>query len=309
MSALFAAETVAGTLNGAAPLILAALAGVVCERAGVVNIALEGIMLCAAFAGTAVTFALEPSAADGHRVASQAGFWVPWIGLIAAVAAGVAVAMIHAVVSISVRANQIISGVAINILAIGLTQFFCFLVFHSSSNSEVVASLPRWGIRPFAFTPPVWLAFALIPLGHVFLYRTVAGLRLRAVGEHPTAADTLGIRPVRVRYGALALSGGLAGLAGAALAADVSQFVQNMTAGRGYIALAAMIFGKWTPFGAAGACLFFAAADKAQMSLQGKVPPQLAQSLPYLLTILVLAGFVGKSRAPESLGKPYEKTG
>lgn len=301
MSALFTLETAAGTLNAAAPLILAALAGVVCERSGVVNIALEGIMLCAAFTGVAVTHALSPAGA------AHASAWAPWAGVAAAAAAAVAVALLHGVVSIHVRANQIISGVAINILAIGLTQFLCFLVFESSSNSAVVASLPRWGTGAFRYSPLVWFAFAAIPLVHLLLYRTVFGLRLRAVGEHPTAADTLGIRPFRIRYAAVALSGALAGLGGAALASDVSQFVQNMTAGRGYIALAAMIFGKWTPGGAAAACLLFALADKSQIALQEKIPPQFAQSIPYLLTILVLAGFVGKARAPEALGKPYAK--
>lgn len=295
------AETIAGTLNLAAPLILASLAGVISERAGVVNIALEGIMLVAAFVATAVTFACEP-----HGSAAAAGWYAPWIGLAAGVAAGCAVALLHAFISIKVRANQIISGIAINLLAIGVTQFVCTLVFDSSSNSAVVASLPRWGPRPFSFTPPAWAAFILIPVIHLFLFRTVAGLRIRAVGEHPAAADTLGIRPGRTRFKALALSGALAGLGGAALSSDVSQFVQNMTAGRGYIALAAMIFGKWTPLGAAGACLLFASADRAQIALQGRMPPQLAQCLPYLLTILVLAGFVGKARAPGALGKPYE---
>lgn len=299
-------EMAAGTLNLAAPLILAAMAGVVSERAGIVNIALEGIMLVAAFTATAVTYALEPVSADGLRSAADAGFYAPWVGLLAGVAAGSAMALLHGVVTIRVRADQIISGVALNILAMGATQFACTIVFASSSNSAVVAAMPRWGIGPFSFTPVAWLAFAAAPAVWFFLQRTVAGLRLRAVGEHPAAADTLGVRPNSTRFRALALSGALAGMGGAALSADVSQFVQNMTAGRGYIALAAMIFGKWNPLGAAAACLLFAAADRAQIALQGKLPPQLAQSLPYLLTILVLAGFVGKARAPGALGKPYE---
>ncbi len=299
-------EMAAGTMNLAAPLILAALAGVVSERAGIVNIALEGIMLVAAFTATAVTYACEPFGPDGVRSAAAAGFYAPWIGLIAGVAAGSLMALLHGVVTIRIRADQIISGVALNILAVGITQFACTLVFLSSSNSAVVAPMPRWGIRPFSFTPVAWLAFALVPAVWFFLNRTVAGLRLRAVGEHPAAADSLGVRPNTVRFRALALSGALAGMGGAALSADVSQFVQNMTAGRGYIALAAMIFGKWNPLGAAAACLLFAASDRAQIALQGKIPPQLAQSLPYLLTILVLAGFVGKARSPGALGKPYE---
>lgn len=290
------AEAIAGTMNRAAPLVLAALAGVVSERAGVVNIALEGIMLAAAFAATAVTYACGDS------------FISPWTGVLAGVAAGAAVALLHGVVSIRVRANQIISGVALNILAIGVTGFACTVIWHSSSNSPAVAAMPRWGPRPFDFTPVAWLAFLLVPAVHFFLFRTVFGLRLRAVGEHPAAADTLGIRPGPLRYQALALSGALAGLGGAALASDVHQFTAGMTGGRGYIALAAMIFGKWSPLGAAGACLMFAAADHAKIGLEGRIPPQLAQSLPYLLTILVLAGFVGKARAPEALGKPYEAT-
>jgi simple sugar transport system permease protein len=299
MSGLVSVETAAGTVNLAAPLVLASLAGVVSERSGVVNIALEGIMLCAAFASVAVTHAVAPDAQSAIA---------PWIGVAAAAAAGVAVALLHGLVVVRVRANQIISGVALNILAVGLTQMLCFLVFRSSSNSAVVARLPQWGAGRFLYSPLVWIAFALVPAVWFALRHTVFGLRLRAVGERPEAADTLGVRPARVRYQALALSGALAGLGGAALSADVSQFVQNMTAGRGYIALAAMIFGKWNPLGAAAACLLFAAADKAQIALQTKIPPQFAQSLPYLLTILVLAGLVGRARPPEALGRPYAKT-
>jgi simple sugar transport system permease protein len=290
-------EIAAGTLNLAAPLILAAIAGVISEKAGVVNIALEGMMLVAAFAGVAATFWA------GHGAAA------PWVGVLAAMAAGAAVAAAHAVVSIHVRADQIISGVALNLLAVGVTQFLCLLVFGSSSNSATVASLPRWGAGRFSYSPLVWLAFALVPAAHVFLTRTVWGLRLRAVGEHPAAAETLGVHPARVRFSAVLASGALSGLGGAALAADVSGFVQNMTAGRGYIALAAMIFGNWSPLGAAAACLLFAAADKSQIALQIAIPPQLAQSMPYLLTILALAGFAGRARAPRALGKPYEKSG
>lgn len=301
-------EFIAGILTVAAPLLLAAMGGVVSERAGVVNIALEGTMLASAFAFTAVTHALEPVGPDGRHLVDAAGAWVPFAGVAAGLACGVLVSLLHALVCIRVGANQVVSGIAINILAVGATQFACTLVFESSSNSARVASLPGWGLGAFTFTPAAWASFVAVPAVTLLLFRTVFGLRLRAVGENPDAAETLGVRPGAIRTAALALSGALAGLGGVVLAADVSQFVQNMTAGRGYIALAAVIFGKWNPWGAAAACLLFAAAEKAQVPLQGKIPPQLAQSLPYLLTILVLAGFVGRARAPAALGKPHESS-
>lgn len=304
------ADTVAGTFRLAVPLVLAALGGLFSERSGVVNIALEGIMLHGAFSAVAVT----------HVTGS------PWLGVVAGVAAGVLTGCVHAYVTITAGADQIISGVGINLTAIGLTQFLCSVVFESASNSPTIPTLRPWfgadgveaspGMALWSGTSPLaFVAVALVFVSHVVLYRTPFGLRLRAVGEHPTAADTMGIPVGRTRYLGVMISGGLAGLGGVYLAMDAAGFVQNMTAGRGYIALAALIFGKWTPFGACGACLLFGLAMKLQFVLKGApsqalkmIPSQFWESLPYLATIVVLAGFVGRAAPPAALGRPYEKT-
>lgn len=278
------------TLRAATPLVITALGGLLSERAGVVNIALEGMMLIGAFAAVVVSYY------TGN----------PWLGLIGSMAAGGAFAFIHALVSIKYKADQTVSGTAINILASGLTIFLLNVLFNVSGTSPQVAKLPTWG----PFNPLVYLSLILVVVVHLFIYYTPAGLRLRAIGEHPSAADTVGINVIKLRYIYVVISGMLAGISGASLSlGDLNVFVKEMTAGRGFIALAAVIFGKWTPLGALGAALLFGFADAMQMRLQGiGIPSQFIQMIPYIFTMIALAGFVGKSTAPAASGKPYDKS-
>ncbi len=290
-------------LRMATPLVLAALGGLFSERSGVINIGLEGIMLTGAFASVLATWATGD----------------PWAGAAAGVFAGVLIALLHAVVSITFRADQIVSGVAINLFAMGATQFLTWIVWGSSANSPPVAGMAHWSV-PAAwgswtgpvnavvghYPPLVLVALACVAVSHVVLFRTRFGLRLRATGEHPEAADTLGIGVRRMRFSGVILSGALAGLGGAFLALNTHQFVKNMSAGRGYIALAAMIFGKWNPVGALGAALLFGYAEAVQMGLQGQhVPTQFVQMIPYVLTMVALVGVIGRARPPAAVGKPY----
>jgi ABC-type uncharacterized transport system permease subunit len=290
-------------LRMATPLMLAALGGLFSERSGVVNIGLEGIMLTGAFASVLATWA------TGNA----------WAGAFAGAAAGVLIALLHAVVSITFRADQIVSGVAINLFAMGATQFLTWIVWGSSANSPPVAGMAEWSL-PVAwgdwtrgvnavighYPPLVLIALACVGVSHVVLFRTRFGLRLRATGEHPEAADTLGIGVRRMRFAGVILSGALAGLGGAFLALNTHQFVKNMSAGRGFIALAAMIFGKWSPLGALGASLLFGYAEAVQMGLQGqRVPTQFVQMIPYVLTMVALVGVMGRARPPAAVGKPY----
>lgn len=290
-------------LRMATPLVLVALGGLFCERSGVVNIALEGILLTGAFASVLVTYFTGD----------------PWLGVAAGIFAGVLVSVLHAVVSIVFKADQIVSGVAINILAAGATQFLTWIVWGSSANSPPVAGVPHWHLPEtwgpvatgfntvFGHYPPlVYVAIAGVAVAHVVLWHTPFGLRLRATGEHPEAVDTLGVSVRKMRFAGVLLSGALAGLGGAYLALNTHQFVKNMSAGRGYIALAAMIFGKWNPVGALGACLLFGYAEAVQMGLQGRgVPTQFVQMIPYVLTMIALVGVIGRSRPPAASGKPY----
>lgn len=242
-----------------------------------------------------------------------------WLGIIGGIAGGLLTAWIHALVSVKFKADQIVSGVAINLFAIGITKFVLRLVFGSSSNSSRVEGLPVWHIPGLLMdsvwnsvfgSPLIWLTIILIILSHIMLFKTVFGLRLRAVGEHPEAADTLGISVSWMRYSGVLLSGILAGLAGTYLALEQHQFTDNMSSGRGYIALAAMIFGKWTPLGAAGASLLFGFAESLNIQFQSAgygIPNQFIQMIPYMLTMVVLAGVIGRSIPPSADGKPYEK--
>jgi simple sugar transport system permease protein len=270
------------------PYALAALGGVLSERSGVINLGLEGMLLAGAFA-----------AAAGSHVGGVGA------GVIAGGAGGLAVAGLYAVAVLRARADQVVAGVAINLLVLGLTRYLLKLVFHSASNSPAVPGLGGPGAAGFV------VGTALAVLGaHVWLARTPAGLRLRAVGEHPEAAHTLGVDVVRARLGAVLASGILAGLGGAWLALDNHGFVDRMTNGRGYIALAAVILGRWTPLGAAAACLLFGFADAAQVQLQTRVsflPREVIIVLPYALTLVVLAGVVGRSRAPRALGEGWNR--
>ncbi|MBS3937038.1 MAG: ABC transporter permease [Peptococcaceae bacterium] len=277
------------TLRAATPLVIAAVGGIFAERSGVVNIALEGKMLIGAFAAVVVAYYTGS----------------PWLGVLAALVVGGILAYIFAVVSIKYRANQVVSGVAINMLAAGLTVFLMHVFFGTAGTSPAVNRLPNVG----PFTPIVYLAPLIVIAAFIVLYRTPWGLRIRAVGEHPKAAATVGVNVIGLRYACVVLSGMLAGIAGAHLSiGTLSVFVRDMTAGRGFIALAAMIFGKWHPVGALGAALLFGFSEALQMRLQGGgIPSQLIQAVPYVFTMIVLAGFVGRATAPASLGEPYKK--
>ncbi len=288
MTEIFSLAIIFSTIRTATPLLLAALGGLYSERAGVINIALEGLMLAGAFTAAAVT----------HYVGS------PWIGLLAGVIAGVAVAAIHAVVCIRFRADQVVSGTAINILFLGVPALMSGALF---SSTGATPQIPINNLMPWT---PIVIAFALVPITWYVLYRTPFGLRLRAVGENPAAADAAGISVARIRYIAVLISGALAAIGGAYLSiGQASLFTRNMTAGRGFIALAALIFGKWRPVQTMLACLLFGFAEAISIQMQGvtKIPVQFIQMIPYVMTIIVLAGFIGLSRAPRSLGVPYQK--
>lgn len=283
----------AQTLRIAIPYLLAAAGGVMSERAGLIGLTLEGYMLGGAFC-----------AALGAYAGGS-----PWVGVLAAVAGGALLAWLYAVSSIRFKADQVVVGIAINLLAIGLTRFFLRLVFDSSSNSPRVSGFDvrgsGAGFVALLQNPLFWIGIVVIPLTAWVLYRTPFGLRVRAVGEHPAAAASVGVPVARVRYLAVLLSGVFAGLGGAYLALDQHQFTDNMTAGRGFIALAATIFGRWDPVRAGLACLLFAAAETLQIRLQGSnaIPSQFVEMIPYLLTIIALAGVVGRAVAPAALGK------
>ncbi len=297
LSLAFLAQTIRITV----PYALASLGGVYSERGGVTNIALEGIMLDGAFGATLGTYY------TGN----------PLIGVICGIAFGLLTALIHAVVSINIKADQIISGIAINLFAVGITKFVLQVLFHSSSNSDRIVGLPLIKL-PFMESSPeiarllgnplVLLTVLIIVASHFIIFKTQFGLRLRAVGENPEAADTVGISVSLYRYYGVMISGVLAGLGGAWLAFDQHSFTDGMSAGRGFIALAAMIVGKWNPLGAAAACLLFGFAESLEIQLQGAgLPTQFIQMIPYIATIVVLAGFIGKSVAPATDGIPYEK--
>jgi simple sugar transport system permease protein len=282
------------------PYALAAVGGTMSERGGVVNLALEGILLIGAL---------------GYVLGA---YWTgnAWLGVGFAILVGVATAAVHAVVSVYFKADQITSSLGINLAAIGLTKFLLKEIFGSSSNSSRVAGLPQWdipglsavpGIGALLGSPLVLLAIVLVVLGHVVLFRTPFGLRLRSVGEHPEAAATLGLSVAKLRTAGVLLSGALAGLGGAWLASDQRSFTDGMSGGRGYIALAAMIVGKWNPLGAAAACLLFGFCEALQIRLQGGgVPNEFLQMLPYLVTMVVLAGVIGRAHPPAANGKPYD---
>ena len=276
-----------------APLVFGAMGGVISERSGVVNVGIEGMMTFGAFVGAAIGFKLQN----------------PWLGLLAGGLAGALLALLHAVATVSFKADQTISGMALNFIGPGLSLFLCRLFFHDKTTTDrVVNKLPRlFG----AVDITVVLALVATLLLWFLLYKTKWGLRIRAVGEHPAAADTLGISVAHVRYGSVLLSGLLAGLGGASMTlAVLAQFTPTAISGQGFIALAAVIFGKWTPFGAYGACLLFAFAQALAVTFGGgriPVPSEFLNMFPYVLTIVILVLFVGKSMAPKASGQPYEK--
>ena len=275
-------------LEISSPIAFAALGGVYSERGGVVNIALEGIMGVTAL--TLVWGALT--------------FQSAWIGLLVAILTGVLVSLIHAVVTITFKVDHVVSGVAINVFTIGLSRFLCQSFFGAETQSK---------LNPFLFPKLIGvnsLAFWLIPvvlLAWFVLYKTVFGLRLRSVGENPEAADTLGVNVIAMRYAGVLISGALCGIASATLFAD--KWITGMVAGRGFIALAAVIFGRWDPLGAVLASLLFGYADTFRIVFESRIPipSQFVQMFPYVLAVVVLAGLVGRSRAPAWDGRNYEK--
>jgi simple sugar transport system permease protein len=288
------AQFLASTLRVSTPLIFAALGGMFSERAGVINIALEGFMLIGAWAAAVGTLMTHS----------------PWLGSGLGMLAGVLLAAIYGLFVIRLRANQIVAGMAINMFAFGLTPFLCKILY------DVTGSTPAIPIAQRFQSAPAYLVWLFVALAFVVMKFTPAGLWLSFAGEHPEALDAAGVRVNRVRWAAVLVSGALAGLGGAALSVFLSSsFSRSMTAGRGFMALAALIFGKWHPIGAALACLLFGFAEAAQIRLQGvilwgnqPIPVQFIQILPYVVTILVLAGFVGRSRAPKALGTPFERS-
>jgi general nucleoside transport system permease protein len=350
MRNIFTLALIASMIRLATPLVLAALGGLYSERSGIINIALEGLMLAGAFTAAVVTYYTRN----------------PWIGLMAAMAAGVIVAGIHAVACIRYKADQVVTGTAINILFLGVPALLSGALFDSTGATP---QIPQENLLQ---TAPIIIAFALVPITWYVLNRTPFGLRLRAVGENPEAADTAGVNVARIRYTGVLLSGALAAMGGAYLSIGQSSlFTRNMTAGRGFIALAALIFGKWKPVQTVLACLLFGFAEAVAIQMQGvevppfvllvmlclaiflivwfvirltplrkislwlqfaaallltsgigliiylikfrdvlgnkQIPVQFIQIIPYVLTIVVLAGFIGLSRAPRSLGIPYQK--
>jgi len=288
---------IASAVRLATPLTLAAIGGLFSERSGIVNIALEGLMLAGAFAAATATF--------------YSGS--PWFGVLMAAVAGGIVALVHAVVCIKFKGDHIVSGIAINILAMGGPPFIAGAVFGTTSSTpDIARTLGTWriGWLGMEYSPLVYLSWLAVPLAYVLVYRTRFGLRLRSAGENPWAAEATGVNVARVRYIAVLLSGVFAGLGGAFLSIGYgTSFVRNMTAGRGFLALAALIFGRWTPVGAFLGCLLFGFFDAFQIRLQGvgSIPPQLVQMIPYVVTMLVLVGFVGRTRPPASLGKIYDR--
>lgn len=308
LQVLSSSNTWQNALQFAALLLLPALGGVISERSGVVNIAMEGMMLVGAYTGVLISVSTQN----------------PWFGLLGAIICGGLISLIHAAVSINFRANQIISGIAINIIALGLTNYLLFVQTPNGQGFQQLAAnlrLPTLSWGPLANIPflgPVlfqqniifYLAILILLAIQFLLFRTNIGLRIRAVGEHPQAADTAGVNVRLVRYLCVVGSGMLSGLAGAFLSLGiVGVFNSNMTSGRGFIALAAMVFGKYNPLGAAGACLIFGLGEALSYSAslqQAGIDSNLIGTIPYLLTLIALVGFVGRAVAPAADGIPYE---
>jgi simple sugar transport system permease protein len=298
----------------ATPLLVAALGGLFSERSGVVNIALEGTMMVGGFAAATVTVLLE------QRLGGGAGL----VGLAAALAAGLAFSVLHAVACVHLRADQVVSGTALNLLAGGLTVYLCQIVFHQQRTDAFAVGLSRGTLPGLAALPALGPAFfrevypttpaalVLVVAVWVLVERTPFGLRLRACGEHPQAAASVGIDVVRIRYAGVLLSGALAGLAGGAtvLTQDI-QYTLGSIHGTGFIALACLIFGKWRPFGILGAALFFGVSEALSIyakdiSFLSAVPPELFYALPYALTVVALVVFSGRAVGPRALGEPYD---
>ena len=307
-STIFAAMLVFAT-----PLTYAAIGGMFSERSGVVNIGLEGMMLMGAFFG-----------AYG---ADKTGSWA--LGILIGIASGCALGLVHAFFAIHLRADQIVGGTAVNFLALGITGYLYNDVYGNNGTPNNLPAIPNVHLGFLSSIPPhglgnflekvlgdlnlmIWLSYAVLILSWLVLFRTALGLRIRSVGEHPRAADTVGISVYGIRYVSVVASGGLAAMGGVFLSLGfVNSFTENMTAGRGFIALAALIFGKWRPFGAFGACLLFGFASALAPQFQNVESWQqyqvLFEALPYVLTLIAVAGIIGRSIPPAADGKPYAK--
>ncbi|MFL6017848.1 MAG: ABC transporter permease, partial [Gaiellaceae bacterium] len=306
LNIVFSASLIASMLVFSTPLVFAGIGGVFSERSGVVNIGLEGMMLMGAFWGV--------------YGADKGGSWV--VGLAAAMLGGGLLALVHAFFSIHLRADQIVSGTAVNFLALGITGYFFFQLYHGQNVTVGISTIPSVTlpyIDDLHFLGPaighlnlmVWLSFALVIVSYVVIFKTPIGLRIRACGEHPRAADTVGVNVYAVRYGSVIFSGVLAALGGAYLSIGFGggTFAENMTTGRGFIALAAMIFGAWRPFGTFYAALLFgfSTALAYRLPIYSDSAATLFQTLPYVLTLIAVAGVIGRTVPPAADGRPYTK--
>jgi general nucleoside transport system permease protein len=340
VNAVFTTNLPAQTLQLATPIALGALCGIMNERSGVVNIGIEGMMLTAAFVGFMAAMLVHEAMPNPDRSTIFGVTPALVVGLLAAIGAGMLVSLLHAWLSISVRADQIISGTVINIIALGLTGYLNRLIkpggsagtFATINPPTELLELPiiGWIFRMFFTSGPITTSVIIfVVVLQIMLFRSRWGLRTRAVGEHPGAADTVGIDVIRVRYRNVILGGIFAGLAGAWLTLEFNASFQNgMSANRGFIALAAVIFGRWTPIGAFGGALLFMVSEALGIAIRSNPPPgdlgtflsgiqasypslynNFFGALPYLLTLIVLAGVVGRSIPPAAVGKPYVKEG
>jgi ABC-type uncharacterized transport system permease subunit len=302
---VFTASLIASMLVFATPLTFAAIGGMFSERSGVVNIGLEGMMLMGAFWGI--------------WGADKTGSW--FLGILIAMASGGLLALVHAFFAIQLRADQIVGGVAVNFLALGITGYFFVQLYHGQNVPTGISQIPDVNLAKssshsfFAssfghLNLMIWLAILLVPLSYVVMFKTPVGLRIRACGEHPRAADTVGINVYVVRYASVVLSGILAAMGGAYLTVGyLNTYNENVTAGRGFIALAALIFGNWRPFGAFGAALLFgfSTALAFRLPVYSANAATLFQALPYVLTLIAVAGVIGRTVPPAAVGRPYKK--
>ena len=301
MGELFSIALLFSAIRLATPLIFAGLGGLFSERSGVINIALEGLMLAGAFTAAVVTY-------HSHN---------PYLGFIAGMTVGAAMALVYAVSCIKFEADQVVAGMAINFLMIGVPALISGAVYDSAGSTPQISKADQLPNYFNQLSIASIIVFALVPVVWYVIYKTPFGLRIRASGENPQAADSAGVNVIRLRYLAVTISGILAGAGGAYLSIGQSSlFTRNMTAGRGFIALAALILAKWRPVPVLLACLFFGFTEALTIQIQGapwakiggeEIPVQFIQMIPYVLTIIVLAGFIGHSRAPKSLGIPYRK--
>jgi len=305
LNAVFNAELIAQTLASATPLVFAAMGGMFSERSGVVNIGLEGLMLMGAFWGV--------------WGADKGGSWI--FGLLVGAGVGAVLALVYAYFAIHLRADQIVGGTAVNFLALGITGYFLFQIYHSDhvSINTTIPNVNIPGIDKSHFLGPaighlnlmIWAGFALVVLSYLVVFKTPIGLRIRACGEHPRAADTVGINVYAIRYGCVVLSGILAALGGVYLTDGKGggAFIENTTHGRGFIALAALIFGNWRPGGAFAAAVLFGFSDAVALRLQLYSPSAatLFNVLPYALTLIAVAGVIGRTVPPAADGRPYQK--